>query len=179
MKGIIYTELLEFLETNHGYKFANDLIAQSNDPENGAYSSIGYYDDQNLYNLLDTLSDLTNTPKDALLLKFGYHLFHRLAETHPKLIESYNNLFDLLSSLDNTIHVSVNKIYPDTITPRFIVKERTNHKLVMIYKSSRNLVNLAEGLIKGCAAFYGENISIVVNDNDKNSYLFEIFNKSR
>jgi hypothetical protein len=52
------------------------------------------------------------------------------------------------------------KLYPDAQLPRFETEHHSTHRLVLIYHSSRHFEDLAEGLIDGCIAHFGENIEL-------------------
>jgi len=53
----------------------------------------------------------------------------------------------MLSSIENHIHVEVMKIYPEAELPKFIVEEKTDDLLIMIYKSSRAMYYFGLGLM--------------------------------
>ena len=43
MNGVIFTELVSFLETVHGVAFADAVISESRLPNDGAFTSVGNY----------------------------------------------------------------------------------------------------------------------------------------
>ena len=174
MKGIVFTALLEFLESSFGYKTVNDLVTFSNDSENGVYIGTGNYEDENLYNLLSTLSKITKKSSEELQLAFGKQLFGKLALRHPKLVDKFKSVFDLLCGLDDIIHIEVVKLYPNATPPRFIVKERNIENLTILYQSSRKLAPLAEGLIYGCGEYFQENLLVKRSLHTETSCLFNI-----
>ena len=55
---------------------------------------------------------------------------------------------EMISSIENHIHVEVKKIYPDAELPSFEIVKKTSNSLIMIYKSSRAMHHFGLGLMK-------------------------------
>lgn len=68
--------------------------------------------------------------------------------------------FSFLSGIEDIIHAEVLKLYPDAELPRFIVEHHDAQRLVLLYQSPRHFEDLAEGLMHGCVAHFGEPIHI-------------------
>ena len=147
MKGFIFTEFLELVEEKFGLAMVDKIIQQSDLKSAGIYTSVGTYEFGEMLQLLTHLSENTEIEIDDLLLVYSEHLFVVLTKTYPDLIKSFTNPMDLLSSIENHIHVEVLKIYPDAQLPTFIVEKRTEDKLIMLYKSDRALYTLGKGLM--------------------------------
>ena len=81
-------------------------------------------------------------------------------------------------SVHGIIHVEVKKLYPDANLPQFLSEEPSEDKLIMIYRSPRNLPSLAEGLIDGAAKRFNQEIERktikIDSDTDEAMYRFEI-----
>ena len=148
MKGLIFTEFLDLVEEKFGLAMVDSIIQQSNLESGGAYTSIGTYEFSELLSLISNLSKNTELPVDDLLLVYSEHLFKVLASLHPNLIEHYKDPMDFLASIEDHIHVEVQKIYPDAQLPKFETLERTETKMVMIYSSERALYMLGKGLMQ-------------------------------
>lgn len=148
MKGIVFTEFLELVEDKFGLEVVDKIIQQSNLPSQGAYTAIGTYDFSEMLGLLKHLSEHTKLSIDDLLLTYAEHFFTVLASSYPGLIDKYKDPIELLSSIENHIHVEVRKIYPDAELPTFEIKEKTQSTLVMIYKSSRAMYSFGLGLMR-------------------------------
>ena len=137
MKGIVFTEFLDLVEQKFGLEMVDKIIGQSQLESEGIYTSVGTYKFSEMLQLLKHLSANTGISIDDLLLVYGEHFFGVLEESYPGLLSTYNNPIELLSSIENHIHIEVRKIYPDAELPTFEVLEKTDMSLVMIYKSSR------------------------------------------
>ncbi len=147
MKGIVFTEFLELVENKFGLDVVDKIIQQSSLQSQGVYTAIGTYDFSEMLSLLKHLSEHTQLSIDDLLLVYAEHFFSVLANSYPDLIKKYKDPIELLSSIENHIHVEVQKIYPDAELPTFEVLEKTDSTLVMVYKSSRAMYSFGLGLM--------------------------------
>lgn len=161
MKGFIFTEFLELVEEKFGLAMVDKIIQQSDLKSAGIYTSVGTYEFGEMLQLLTHLSENTEIEIDDLLLVYSEHLFVVLTKTYPDLIKSFTNPMDLLSSIENHIHVEVLKIYPDAQLPTFILEKRTEDKLIMLYKSDRALYTLGKGLMLETFKLF--NVPVVVD----------------
>jgi hypothetical protein len=164
MRGIVFTEFLEMVEDRFSPEMADDLIDSSDLPSGGVYTALGTYDHQEILTLTSALSERTETPVPTLLTVFGQHLFGRFVVLYPHVVDGIDSVFDFLKKLDAYIHVEVRKLYPDAELPVFTYDDSTEGQLVMTYSSTRPFGDLAQGLIAGCIAHYGEDIGVERQD---------------
>ncbi len=148
MKGIVFTEFLEMVESSFGLEVVDNIIENSELPSEGIYTSVGTYDFNEMVHLITNLSSEVSVPMNDLIYTFGLYLFTSLGKAHPEVIQSYNSPLALLYSIEDHIHVHVKKLYPDAELPTFKILEKTDTSISMIYSSSRGLYRLAHGLIE-------------------------------
>jgi len=160
MKGIVFTEFLEMVESRFSPAMVDQIIVDARIPSGGAYTSVGTYDHGEMWSLLAALSKATETPVPDLLRTFGQHLFRRFVVAFPHFFAAAKSTFDFLASLNSVIHVEVRKLYPDAELPHFEVQERSASRMVLLYQSARHFADLAEGLIQGCAEHFREPLAI-------------------
>ncbi len=164
MKGIVFTEFLEMVETAFGPDVADRVITGSNLPTGGVYTSVGTYDHAELVTMVVRLSALTAAPVPDLIRTFGEHLFGRFVTLFPRFFVGVTSAFDFLAAIESYIHPEVRKLYPDATLPRFEPVRFTgpdlDRRMDLIYRSSRPFADLAEGLIRGCAAHFGQPLEI-------------------
>ena len=161
MKGIVFSEFLEFVEQRFSIEQAQDMIDACELDSGGAYTSVGTYDHQELVQLLGALSSQADVAVASLLFQFGVHLMGVFAEKFKDFVERANDLFDFLASIEDHIHVEVRKLYPDAELPSFTTAELTETRMIMDYRSSRCLSPLAEGLIMGAADQFKTSIKMI------------------
>lgn len=164
VKGVIFTEFLEMLEVRYSETFVDELIDGCVLPSGGAYTAVGTYDHQEMVTLVIALSEKTGIGLRDLLFDFGYHLFGRFLDLYPFCLENARSALDFLEKIEGTIHAEVRKLYPDAQLPRFEITRISADELQMIYSSERHLADLAEGLMRACFAYFGEELVLTRED---------------
>lgn len=147
MKGIVFTEFLDLVEDKFGIEMVDDIISNSTLASEGVYTSIGTYSFSEMLQLITNLSNKSGISIDDLLLIYGEHFFSVIERSYPGLLATYKDPIDMLSSIENHIHVEVRKIYPDAELPTFIVQEKKENSLIMVYKSNRAMHHFGLGLM--------------------------------
>lgn len=163
MKGFIFTNFIEFVETTHGLEMVDEMITNCNLPSQGIYSSFSSYQFDELVSLLTFVSQKTNVNPEILLEKFGVFVFPYLIGKHSYIIEHFDNALDLIAGIENHIHIEVRKLYNDADLPTFRVVEKTTKKLSVIYNSSKGLTYFAIGLIKETLNHFKVNGSVSID----------------
>ncbi|MEO0507132.1 MAG: heme NO-binding domain-containing protein [Bacteroidota bacterium] len=168
MKGIVFTEFLEMVESTFGLEMVDTIVESCDLPSGGAYTAVGTYEFHEMVLLIEQLHQETKISKEDLLYSFGHYLFSSLAKTHPEVVANYNTPLALLSCIEDHIHVHVKKLYPDAELPEFKILSRTDKTLEMIYSSSRGLYALAHGLIIRTFEHFGKPVEVdykLLNEN--------------
>lgn len=147
MKGIVFTEFLELVEDKFGIEMVDTIISQSQLESEGAYTAIGTYSFSEMLQLIQNLSNNTSISVDNLLQIYGEHFFRVIENSYKGLLDTYKDPIEMLSSVENHIHVEVRKIYPDAELPSFVITSKTEDSLVMTYKSSRAMHHFGLGLM--------------------------------
>ena len=163
MKGIVFTEFLDLVESKFGIETVEGIIEKTNLKSKGAYTSIGTYEFSEMLSLLTNLSKKTSISIDDLLHIYGLHFFSILEQNYPKIINKYKYPIDLLSSIDSHIHVQVRKIYPDAELPKFEVVHKTEKSITLLYTSSRSMYAFALALIEKTFQHYNSNAKITID----------------
>ena len=176
MKGIVFREFLAMVETKYGYSVVDEIIEKSNIKSKGAYTSVGTYPHEEMFKLVDQLSRILNVEPEKLFYAYGEYVFGSFLKAYPHLTISYTDAFDLLSHIEGTIHVEVLKLYPDAELPSLETRERTDHSMIMVYRSQRKMSDFAEGLIQATLDHFNEK-AIVQKEilaEDRSEVLFSI-----
>ena len=160
MKGIVFTEFLDLVEVKFGLETVDEIIEKSDLKTDGVYTSIGTYAFSDMLQLLQNLSEKTKITIDELLLIYGEHFFSVLEKSYPELLATYKDPIEMISSIENHIHVEVRKIYPDAELPTFEVIEKKENSLVLIYRSSRAMHHFGLGLMNKTFEHFNSTASI-------------------
>lgn len=174
MKGIIFTELTEMVEKGHGLEVADKILSHPKLSTGGVYIATGTYPVADLEILLGTLQEILNADRDTLLKVFSGHLFQTLKKKYSSLLNNYSDTLSLLKMIEGHIHVEVKKLYPDAELPEFEVESETDDHLVLIYKSTRHMEALAEGLMEAAASHFGESFDIQKEKTSPDSTRFTL-----
>lgn len=160
MKGIVFTEFLELVENKFGIETVDEIIELSNLESGGIYTSVGTYNFSEMLQLVSHLSGITKLSVNELLYTYGVHFFSVIEKIHGNILNQYNDPVELLSSIENHIHVHVRKIYPDAELPYFEISKEKENKLTMIYYSERAMYTFAKALIEKSFSHYKKEASI-------------------
>ena len=145
MKGIVFTEFLDLVEEKFGLEMVDHIITSSDLESDGIYTSVGTYSFSEMLQLLQQLSKSTDISIDNLLLVYAEHFFSVIESSYPGLLATYKDPIEMISSIENHIHVEVRKIYPDAELPTFEVIEKTENSLILNYKSRRAMHHFGLG----------------------------------
>jgi len=179
MKGIVFTEFLDLVEDKFGLEVLDKILMQSDLASGGIYTSVGTYSFSEMLQLLQHLSAHTNISIDDLLLVYAEHFFSVIESSYPGLLATYKDPIEMLSSIENHIHVEVRKIYPDAELPTFEVIDKTENSLTMIYKSSRAMHHFGLGLMNKTFEHFNATASIVLEKlNDAGTAVKFVINKN-
>lgn len=175
MKGVVFTEFLDFTESSFGDELLEDVVEAVDFPHGCSYTAVGTYPSAEMVALVSELARQSGTGAQVLLRAFGEHLLRALHRRFPMFFE-VDGPIELLARVDDTIHVEVVKLFPDAELPTFEVLERTDTSIRLRYRSPRCLGPLAEGLIAGALEHWGRTGSIRTNveEADGSVLVFEV-----
>src|SRR5436853_2444471 len=99
MKGIIFTDFVQFLEREFP-----DVVAVAG---KRFYSPLQSYPDQELLDLVSRASQAAGAPVPEILRRFGAHLFRTLATLYPVFVDGVGSTLELLSGIERSVHGEV------------------------------------------------------------------------
>jgi hypothetical protein len=178
MKGVVFTEFLEMVESRFSADMVDDIIEDAGIKSGGAYTAVGSYPFAEMVALVTALSQRSGLEPQALIYTFGHHLFGRFALLYPYSIQGCSGAFMVLGSIEKHIHQEVQKLYPDAQLPQIEVLSSDERCMVLLYSSPRCLAPLASGLIQGALDHFGEQGRIVAEplneDGSKVRFVVEL-----
>ena len=157
MKGIVFNLLEQLVTREHGPDAWDDLLDAAG--LDGAYTSLGSYEDAELGALVGAAADALDLPPAGVVRWFGRSAMPLFAESHPHFFTGHHGTRSFLLTVNAMIHPEVRKLYPGAGVPDFQY-ERDGDRLVMLYRSDRRMCAFAEGLIEGAADHFGEAVAI-------------------
>ena len=166
MKGIIFAELVRFMEEVQSPAFADAVIREAGVPSDGAYGVAGNYPSTEALQLVELAAAKSGIAADQLCISFGQHLFRRFTLLYPFLIDSYATAEDLLTHIGSHIHADVCVLYPDARPPQ-VHFVRTDGKSIVTYSSHRPMAMIAYGLVRQCMVHFGDHRTITCEVTNK------------
>lgn len=160
MRGVVFTEMIEFVEEALGFEVADKMIEKAHLSNHGAFSQGGNYPFNQMVKMLTALSEITKKPPQELLFLFGQHLFSILVKLYGKDIKNANSALDFIDSVEEYVHVEVKKLYPDAELPKFLTETKNDNSLILIYESEKRLEDFARGLITACGEYFNEPLNV-------------------
>lgn len=173
MKGILFVEFLDLAEKKYGLAVVQEIIDNSNLDSKGIYTAVGTYNHREFFQILDHVADIESRHRDDVLESFGEHFLLVLSRNYPDFFNK-NEVFEFLRSIDDYIHPTVLKLYPDAQLPSFDSEIVGQHKMKLIYKSSRKMARFAKGLIAACGEYFGDKLSVELRQIDDDGAEVEI-----
>lgn len=160
MRGVIFTEMIEFVEEALGFEIADKMIEKARLENGGAFSQGGNYPFTDMVKLLGALSEITGKKPNELLFIFGEYLFTVLVKLYGRDIRAAGSAIDFINSVEEYVHVEVKKLYPDADLPKFITEEIDEEHIVLVYQSEKKLESFAHGLITACGKYFNEPLDV-------------------
>ena len=162
MHGFIFIEFEKFALTKVTYHEWYEILTENN-LRDQQYSPVNLYPDSELVSLLTTLAHRMQTPVPDLLEQFGISLVPDLMKVYRAFINPDWKTLDMLENAERSIHVAVRRSTEGAAPPILDVRRVSHNELEIHYISTRKMVELGVGIIKGIAAAYGELDNIEVD----------------
>jgi hypothetical protein len=170
MKGVVFTEFIEFTEEEYGFDTADEIVVDENG-EDRIFTQGGNYEFEELVALVVSLHKISGDEVNLILFKFGKYLFGRLAKMASFLLKDAESSLELIEKVDTYIHIEVNKLYPDADLPKFRVISKDTNYLEMEYESEKRLEEFGKGLMVGCANYFNETLEINYESKGENPHV--------
>lgn len=158
MKGIVFNLLEAAVSREYGEAVWDDLLDAAG--LDGAYTSLGSYDDAEVLRLVDAAATALQLTPQELLRWFGRSAMPLLAARYPDFFTGNADARSFLLTLNSIIHPEVRKLYPGAVTPVFDFDTTSSDVLRIGYRSPRKLCALAEGFILGAATQFHQEAEI-------------------
>lgn len=160
MKGVVLVKLSEFVEETWGLALWDELLQEANLESDGIYTSVGQYDDQELFTLVGLISSKKGITGEDAQKAFGEWIFKELYAIAPPGVHDFVDIFGFLHGVQNVIHVEVKKLNPDVLLPEFDFLFESEKTLRFHYKSPRKLCHFCEGLVYGLSQHVNQQVTV-------------------
>lgn len=165
MKGIIYAELIGFLDETGGPTFTEQVLAEADLPHGGAFSRVSLYPWEQAIQIVTAASKITGSDANELCEAFGTFLFDRFTVLYADIVDRYPTAEGMLAHVQDHIHEEVKVLYPDAVPPT-VTSRKEGEGFVIEYKSHRPFAHIAFGLVRGCMSHFSDTRKIEWDDRD-------------
>lgn len=155
MKGVIFTEMVRFMEHAQSAEFVDEIITAAQLPNDGAFTSVGNYPSEYALSMVEQASKSSGIEVAELCRLFGHYLYKRFLILYPDIIEAYKSAEELLAHVGSHIHSEVRILYPDARPPH-IESTIVDGGFMLSYKSHRPMAAIACGLVQGCMEHFND-----------------------
>ncbi len=165
MKGTIVACMQELVTKKFGAAKWKESLTKAGIPASKIYSTLEDVADTEVLGIMKGISEAGALTMARVMEAFGEYWATIYA---PGIYKTYftsaRSTRDFLLSLDQ-IHVSMTQRIKSAKPPRFTYEWQGEKHLIMHYQSSRGLVALMPGLIRGLGMYYKDNPSVSVTGN--------------
>jgi hypothetical protein len=158
MKGVIFNLLEEAVASDFGEHVWPELVDAAR--VDGAYTSLGSYPDEEIFALVSTAAAALGKSDGEVLQWFGRAAMPMLAARYGEFFEPHKSARPFILSVNDIIHPEVRKLYSGAGCPFFHFDEDPEGRLLVGYRSPRQMCQLAHGFIDGAASHYGEHVNV-------------------
>lgn len=156
MKGLVFTSLQRYIEEEYSYDLVDAALNELNLSSDGIYSSLGYYEFDELVDLVQFYATKVDKNINEVLTSSGCWLFSVLYSSHKHIVIKYENPIEFLSNIEKHIHYEVKKMYPSASLPKINFSYDDHSKTAVLkYSSHRPLASMCVGLVTGCLQHFG------------------------
>ena len=155
MHGLIFASLRDYSERRLGDEEAAHLWAES------PYEAAGAYEDEEFRERLDAVGQALRLTQDELLRDFGvFAAGTTFAGLFPDYFAESADTLTFLLGVEDKIHDLVRATIKGAYPPSLHVRPLGEDGMLVSYTSERRLCCLLEGLVRGTAAHYGEDVTL-------------------
>ena len=166
MKGAIVKCLEEVVKSTGGPEVWTQVLRDMELDEFTVFSAMGDVPDPIVLGLVEYSAKNLGIPLEAAFDAFGIHWSTVYA---PRVYEMYfeqsKSARDFLLSMAD-VHRMVTRRIAQARPPRFEYREEGEDRMTMTYDSSRGLVALMPGLVRGVAQYYEEELEVRLEGQD-------------
>ncbi len=176
MYGLVNKAIKELIVSEHG-EASWQRVRTAAGVDVDEFIRMEQYPDSLTYDLVAAASEELGVPPVKVLEVFGGHWVKYTGQQgYGDLLDMAGaTLFDFLENLD-ALHTRVGLNMDKLRPPSFEVEDRTDHSLVLHYRSVRDgLAPMVTGLLKGLAEKFGVAVDVTLRDSKSDGADHDVF----
>ena len=165
MKGTIVKCMEELVIRKFGVGKWKEALKNAGLPETRAFSTMEDVSEPEILAIMKGIASAASLSMEQVMEAFGEHWSSVYAPAlYGVFYDKAKSTREMLLNLDG-IHVTVTKTMKSARPPRFRYEWKGDNVLIMHYESSRGLVALMPGLIRGLGKFYKDSPKVALVGN--------------
>jgi hypothetical protein len=153
LHGLIFASLRDYTVQRLGEEHVRDIWSDR------IFELTEAYDDEWFAAQLERLAVATGEPLDEVQRAFGsFAAQETFLRLFPDYYEANEDAFAFLLGIEEKIHEVVRATIVGANPPRLHVQQLSDLGVLISYTSDRKLCRLLEGLVRGMAAYYGDDV---------------------
>ena len=160
MQGVVFVKFCDLVTDQFGIDTLNQVIDKCQLESEGIFTAGDEYPSSELLSMVNELALQTDVSVGVLVRTFGTYLFTALIDSIDLPNKEKLGTLKLLTQVEDVIHHEVRRLYINAYVPSMSYEYLSESELRIAYHSRRKLCLLAEGLILGAAAYYGESVEV-------------------
>lgn len=173
MKGTIVKCLKEMVENQFGKDKWNTICEKSGFSPNQIISLSADIDDTTVVTLLKNTCDTLGVTMEQAGDAFGDYWVNSYSPAiYKSIYTKFKNAREFILGMDE-VHVMITKTVPNAKPPRFTYDFKDDRTLVMTYSSSRGLILVLMGLVRGLGRYFNEKLTVTKIDERSIKIVFQ------
>lgn len=161
MHGLIVNQLRNYTVARHGNDVWTTALERSGAPLPAGTPSLGEtYPDAVVVGVIVEVASVAKQDVQDLLRDFGEYLAGGLLRVYEPLVRPEWKTLDVVEHVEQQIHTVVRLRDPKAGPPYLTARRVSPTEVDVVYGSERHLCSLAEGIVRGLATHYHEQVSI-------------------
>ncbi len=166
MKGVIFKAIEELVQKKLGQETWDEVLKKAGFASRPFYTLVSDIEDEKVLSVIKAICEVSGLSFQEVADLFGEYW---MTEFAPRVYRGYflltDNARDFLLKMD-WVHSEATRRLKDAHPPRFDYEWENDNTLIMTYKSSRGLVDIMIGLIKGVGKKFSEELEVEkIGDN--------------
>jgi hypothetical protein len=158
MNGAMFNSLARFIDRNYPQVSFADLCQKASLRTN-IFAELTWYPDEDILNLMQALSDRTDTQLSSLWREFGRETLAYFADIFGDYMGGVKSFADLVEAV-NEIHHGIRRDGLGT-PPRLEFREASPDHFEIRYSSDRNLNDFFLGMLEGAVKHFKSEVVIL------------------
>ena len=162
MKGTVVSTWVESCKVLFGKSVVDQALKAFNLPLDVIFSPLEDVDDKVATGIVDNIGNQLGKDHKEIWRIMGEQNIRTFSKSYPGFFR-HESAYQFLKSM-NDVHVIVMKRFKGAVPPILDVVPLSSHEIIFTYRSKRGMQDYLQGLVRGVAEFFQEDIKVETLD---------------